>query len=156
MIRSGLAAIVIAALAIVVPVAVAQPSTPDNGDGRYTFHRAEEGYMRLDGKTGQVSMCNRRPAGWQCQAAPDERSALEAEIARLQSDNAALKKEILSRNLPLPNGIRPDTPAAGPDAQRPQSREEAEVNRVVRMFDRVWRRLTEMIASVRRDIMKRI
>ena len=57
-------------------------------------------------------MCNRRASGWQCQLVPDERAALEAEISRLQSDNAALKKELLSRSLPLPNGVRPDQPAA--------------------------------------------
>ena len=153
MIRSGRWAIVIAASALTASIALAQPSTPENGDGRFTFHRAGDGYMRLDGKTGQVSMCNRRPAGWQCQVVPDERTALEAEIARLQSDNAALKKDILSRNLPLPNGIRPDTPAS-PDAQRPPGRED-EVNSVVQMFEKVWRRLVEMIASVQRDITKR-
>ena len=88
----------------------AQPSSPEGGDTRFTFHRADDGYLRLDGRSGQVSMCQRRTTGWQCQLVPDERTALEAEISRLQSDNAALKKELLSRNLPLPDGMRPDQP----------------------------------------------
>ena len=154
MIRSGLLAFAIAASALVASSAGAQPP-PENGDGRYTFHRAGDGYVRLDERTGQVSMCNRRPSGWQCNLLPDERTALEAEIARLQADNAALKKELLSRNLALPSGIRPDPPAPGPDAQRPPSRDEAEVNRVVNLFEKVWRRLVEMIASVQRDLLKR-
>jgi len=33
---------------------------------------------------------------------PDERSALETEIARLQDENATLKKEPLARGLPVP------------------------------------------------------
>ncbi len=81
---------------------------PESEDGRFTFHRADDGYLRLDGRTGQVSLCNRRPAGWLCQAVPDDRLALEAEIARLQGENALLKKELLSRNLPLPNNVRPE------------------------------------------------
>ena len=86
--------------------AAAQNAPPDSEDGRYTFNRAEEGYLRLDGRTGQVSLCTRRQVGWACQAVPDERTALEAEIARLQRDNAALKKELLARNLPLPGMVQ--------------------------------------------------
>src|SRR5262245_22433212 len=100
MIRSRLLAMVLAGSALAAAAAVAQPAPPEAGDGRFTFSRADDGgYLRLDGRTGQVSLCNRRASGWQCQLVPDERVALEAEIARLQSDNAALKKELLSRNL---------------------------------------------------------
>ena len=56
------------------------------------------------------------PAGWHCQPVPDERSALEAEIARLQGDNAALKKELLSRK-PAAAGRHASGPA-GPQVQR--------------------------------------
>ena len=38
---------------------------------------------------------------------PDERSALETEIARLQGENATLKKELLARGLPLPGASSP-------------------------------------------------
>jgi hypothetical protein len=152
--RSALPALAIAIMAFAAP-ASAQP--PENGDGRFTYHRAtDDGYWRLDSRTGQVSMCQRRQSGWQCQVVPDERNAMEAEIARLQGENAALKKELLSRNIALPDGIRADPLVPGPNAHRPQSRDEAEVNRVMTMIDRVWRRLVDMIHSVQRDIFKRI
>ena len=85
---------------------------------RYTFNRADDGYLRLDGRTGQVSICTRRPVGWACQAVPDERTALEAEIARLQGENVALKKELIARNLPLPGTVKPEPPAAKPEEPR--------------------------------------
>jgi hypothetical protein len=151
MIRPCLAAIVIAAL--VAPLAHAQP--PDNGDGRFSFHRADDGYLRLDGKTGQVSICGRRGTGWQCHLVPDERSALETEIARLQADNAALKKELLARNLPLPGGMRPESPASTPSRKGPQISDE-EINRMMDVFEKVWRRLVDMITSVQQDLRKRI
>ena len=156
MIRSRLLATSIAGSAVAATVANAQPSSPEGGDARFTFHRADDGYLRLDGRSGQVSMCNRRSSGWQCQLVPDERTALEAEIARLQSDNAALKKELLSRNLPLPNGMRPDQPAPKSQVQRPQLPDDAELNRIMGVLEKVWRRLVEMIASVQRDLQKRI
>ncbi|MPZ38569.1 MAG: hypothetical protein GEU95_10960 [Rhizobiales bacterium] len=155
MIRSRITAVVIAACALAATAAGAQPTSPEGGDARFTFHRADEGYLRLDGRSGQVAMCNRRTSGWQCQLVPDERTALEAEISRLQNDNAALKKELLSRDLPLPDGMRPDQ-AGKSQVRRPQSPDDAEINRVMSVIEKVWRRLVEMIASVQRDIQKRI
>ena len=151
-----LAIVVVAGSALAAPVAGAQPSSPESGDGRFTFHRADDGYLRLDGRSGQVSMCTRRTSGWQCQLVPDERTALEAEIARLQSDNAVLKKELLTRSLPLPNGMSPDQPGPRSNVQRPQVPDDAELNRIMSVLERVWRRLVEMIASVQRDLQKRI
>jgi hypothetical protein len=154
MIRSGFSAIVIAAATLAAPVAVAQPTAPENGDARFSFHRAGDGYVRLDQRTGQVSNCNRRPSGWQCQLVPDERAALEAEVARLQGDNATLKKELLTRNIALPDGIGPEPPAPTPSAQTPETRNEARVRRIKREINKVWRRLVDMIASVQ-DILRR-
>ena len=61
--------------------------------------------LRLDTRTGAVSLCAKQAAGWACNAVPDERAALENEIARLQRENGALKKDMLARNLPLPGGV---------------------------------------------------
>lgn len=156
MIRSVLSVLVLAAAALATPAATAQPSTPDNADARFTFHRADDGgYMRLDGKTGWVSHCSRRPAGWECHVVPDERTAFEAEIARLQTDNAALKKELLAHNLPLPNGVQPEPQVSKPNEPRQESRNEARLRRVMHEIDKIWRRIVDMIASVQREIMKR-
>ena len=157
MIRSRLLAIVvIAGSGLAAAAAGAQPSSPEGGDTRFTFHRADDGYLRLDGRSGQVSMCHRRTTGWQCQLVPDERTALEAEISRLQSDTAALKKELLSRNLPLPDGMRPDQPGPKSQVQRPQLPDDAELNRIMGVMEKIWRRMVEMIQSVQRDLQKRI
>src|SRR5215813_8003401 len=58
-----------------------------------------DGVLRLDTRTGQVSQCSRSDIGWACKVVPDERSALETEIARLQGENTSLKKELLARGL---------------------------------------------------------
>jgi len=157
MTRSSLLAmfVIVVGSVLAAGAAAAQPSSPEGGDARFTFHRADDGYLRLDGRSGQVSMCNRRTSGWQCQLVPDERAALEAEISRLQSDNAALKKELLSRSLPLPNGMRPDEPGSKSQVQRPPLPDDAELNRVMAVMEKIWRRMVEMIMSVQRDLQKR-
>ena len=105
-------ALIAAGLVCAAPALQAQSGSPDNEDNRYIFNRADDGYLRLDGRTGQVSLCTRRTVGWACQTVPDERSALEAEIARLQGENVALKKDLLAHNLPLPGVLKPEPPAA--------------------------------------------
>jgi exonuclease VII small subunit len=60
--------------------------------GRFTFSRVNDGFLRLDNDSGQVAFCSAQGRGWACQAAPENQPALEAEIAGLQEDVAALKK----------------------------------------------------------------
>src|SRR5262249_39595870 len=116
MIRTAL--FVLATLALAGLAAWAQSTGPESDGSRYTFNRSDDGYLRLDGRTGQVAICARRRVGWTCEAVPDERAALEAEIARLQGENTAVKKELLARNLPLPGTVKPEPPAAEPEEPR--------------------------------------
>ena len=59
---------------------------------RFTFSRVNNGFLRLDNDSGQVAYCSVQGRGWTCQAAPENRPALETEIAGLQDDVAALQK----------------------------------------------------------------
>jgi len=93
-----------------------QEQPPEFGDARFAFHRSDDGYVRLDLRTGEVAACSRREAGWTCAPAPDERAALDGEIARLQRENAALKNALLARGVPLPNGTTADAPPSPPPA----------------------------------------
>ena len=118
----------------------------ENEDSRFTFYRAEGGFLRLDGRSGQVSLCTKHQAGWLCEMLPEERTAFEAEIARLEGNNAALKQVVLAHDLPLPAGMAAET-APGPGHDR--------VNRIVSAVGVVWRRLVAMVESVQRDLLKR-
>ena len=92
------------AFAALAPAAQAQPM-PDSENGRYSFSTVADGMLRLDTRTGAVSICARKDASWACTSVPDERQALENEIARLQRENGTLKKDLLARGLPLPGGV---------------------------------------------------
>ena len=127
----------------------------EGDDTRFTLHRADDGYLRLDGRTGQVSICAQRSAGWACQMVPDERNAIEAEIARLQSENVALKKELVARNLPLPGSVKPDPPSPKPEEPRLQLPNDADLDKVVNFMEKVWRRLVEMIVTLQKDLLNK-
>jgi len=159
--------------------AQAPDATPPAETGRYSFHRRGEDFVRLDAQTGQLSQCGWSAIGWSCKTAPDERSALESEIGRLQRENATLKRSLLSRGLELPAGVLPDTtrqsqsgqvqpksdtlrpPADVPDASRddsiagPKAPGEADLDRAVAYIKKVWRRLVEMMIDLQRDIQRK-
>lgn len=145
--------LVLAPLLLLAAPAAAQDS-PGTENGRYALSRTDDGYLRLDQQTGHVSICTRRDLGWACQTVPDERSALEDEIARLQKDNASLKKEMMARGLALPGTPQSKAqPKAEPDSKSPT---DAEIDRALATAERIWRRFVEMIARLQRDIFTQI
>lgn len=146
--------LLVAGCVLAAPAAFAQVPEAGSDDSRYSFNRIDDGYLRLDGRTGQVSLCSRRSSGWACQMVPDERSALEAEITRLQADNAALKKEMIARNLPLPGTVEPEQPATKPESGL-QLPSDADLNKVMTFMEKVWRRLVEMIGTLQKEILNR-
>jgi hypothetical protein len=149
------------------PPAAAQTApgqTAPGDDGRYSFHRSGDGFIRLDSRTGQVAQCGWSSTGWACKLVPDERVALESEIGRLERDNAELKKSLLSHNIELPNGmvaqVQPQAPVPpadvpDPSAKAPQVPTDAELDRAFAFMKNVWRRLVDMMADLQRDIQKK-
>ena len=137
--------IVLAVLVALTPGAQAQPA-PDSENGRYTFSQVPDGMLRLDTRSGAVSLCAKKETGWACITVPDERAALENEIARLQRENGALKKDVLARGLPLPGGV-----ASAPSGNQRELNlkvplpSDAEIDRVMSAFEKMWRRLMDMV-----------
>jgi hypothetical protein len=162
-------AVVVAAATLSAPAVLAQ--VPDE-DKRYQFNQVADGYLRLDLKTGEVSLCSRRDIGWSCVAVADDRAAFDSEIARLQGENATLKKAMLDRGLPLPGGVKPEALAAptapaqpdspsvpppaargdGPDLKLPS---DAEIDRMMAVVEKIWRRFAEMMMNVQKDLTKK-
>jgi hypothetical protein len=152
-------ALLVAATAVAGSTAHAQTAAPEASpeDSRYSFHRVDEGFLRLDGRTGQVSLCSRKTVGFGCHAVPDERMALESEIARLQNESSSLKKELLTRGIALPGGIKEEkdpqvSKRSEPDLKLPSA---AEMERMRVMVEKVWRRLVEMIVNLQKDMLQK-
>jgi hypothetical protein len=158
MIAKGIA-IAAAAVCFTLP-AIAEDAPPDNEGGRYMFNKVADGFVRLDTRSGEVALCNQRTVGWACEAAPEDRAVLENEIARLRGENAALKKDILSRGLPLPPGAMPEPPVAqngAPQNDLPGLRlpSDADVDRVMALVGRAWHRLVEALERAQKQVLNR-
>ena len=112
--------------------------------------------MRLDTQTGEVSLCSQRTVGWACQAVPEDRAVLENEIARLRAENAALKKDILARGLPLPAGTLPEPPVVR-DGDHGAAAAPAMpiIDRMVALVGQLWHRLVEAIARAQKQVLNK-
>lgn len=130
-----------------------QDGTPLTAPSRYTFSRVDDGFLRLDNSTGQIAFCSPHSVGWACQAVPEDRAALEKEIARLQDEVASLKTQISALRAP-PAPPRPPadlTPPADKSAEAAKLREDLERARVA--VENAWRRLVDMIVNFQKDMM---
>ena len=165
LVRTAALAAIGMALAAAAPV-FAEDATPDSAGGRYMFNNTAEGVVRLDTKNGEVAFCSQRGVGWACIAAPEDRALLENEIARLQAENAALKKDILARGLPLPPGAMPEPPMAqnNPTQSNPAQNKtgqnsitvplpsDADIDRVTDFANRMWHRFKDMVDRAQQQI----
>jgi len=147
-------AIVIAALALTATACAEDAVPPDADEARYSFHKVDEGFLRLDLQTGQVALCGRQTVGWACVAVADDRAVLENEIARLQKENAQLKRALLSHDLPLPSGSAPESPPPGGDQHLTLRLPTIEdINRMVAFAGHAWQRLVEAIGNVENQVL---
>jgi hypothetical protein len=151
MLRIAIAVALLALASLSFSPAPAQELAGPSDSARYTFHRVQDTFLRLDARTGQVSRCGWIIDGWFCRVVPDERMAFETEIARLQTGNIALKKELLARGLPLPDGIKADPPVARDNDVKLPS--DVELDRAPGFLEKVWRRMVGMMVNLQRDVL---
>jgi hypothetical protein len=157
-------AVAVVAVCLSAPAPVfADDAMPDSGGGRYTFNKTTDGVVRLDTQTGQVALCTQRTVGWACQMAPEDRTALEGEIARLRSENATLKQSLLSHGLALPPGTVAEAPGdhgtditihlpSDSDVDRGMAQALAQASAYA---DRVWRNFVDAVARAQRQMLNK-
>jgi hypothetical protein len=149
---------------------------PTDENGRYALSATDKGYLRLDTRTGAVSICTRK-GGWACRVVPDERTALDQEIGHLQAQVDALKAQLSSsreraKGAEAPPAGRdslrlkedaPQASAAGSEAERKSAPADAGRDAAASQgasaqgglaaaFDGAWRQLVDIAVCVRKTI----
>jgi hypothetical protein len=122
------AAFLVLALTAAPALAQTQADPPASDNGRYAMTQTADGFLRLDTRTGKVSLCVTKDGMAQCRAAADERDAWEREIAQLRRDNEELKKRLAG---------------GGPMLRLPNEQEVDQalgfMEKMIRRFDRMFR-----------------
>lgn len=160
---------------------LSQENPPAVPPGRFTFSRVNNGFLRLDKESGQVAFCSTQGRGWACQAASENRPAVEGQLADLRDDVAALqdgvssvkklqteiirlreevsslKKEIVALKEPPPPrppaDLSPPVGKSGDVTIKLPTRED--MARVNAFIEETWRRLVDMINTMQKDMMRK-
>jgi len=141
-------------------------SAPDTENGRFSLAPVPEGFLRMDGRTGAVSLCT-SAGGWTCRLVPDERTALDSEIGRLQAENKALKESAQSgttsgkTDMPLAKEDSKKSAQASPDNKMsPDKKIELQLppehEKLMALIDRVWDRLIDMAVRLQKRLSEKI
>jgi hypothetical protein len=146
-------------------------SMPDTENGRYALSPVADGVLRLDTRTGTMSICNDKGAGWACYATPDERAAFDEEIGRLQKEKAELKLQLAQREpgvagkidepLPKTDSLKQPKTADGarkieiPKIEIPLP-SDRDLDRMMGFLEQAWRRLVDMANRMQKDVTGKI
>ena len=114
------------------------PATAQEAD-RYTMEKSANGFVRMDRKTGEMSICEERSGQLVCKLAADERSAFQDEVERLQDRVSGLEKrvaEIETVSRLKPQGVLPT---------------EEEFEKSLGYMERFFRRFMEIVKDFDQD-----
>jgi hypothetical protein len=129
--RPILLALILASLA--GPALAEQPADPSaTENGRYSMTPVQDGFLRLDTRTGAVAMCRLVNGAPECRLAADERAALDNEIGRLQAENRELR-------LKAPPGPSAAAPPSNLPSDQDMDRALSFAERFVRRMMRIMR-----------------
>jgi hypothetical protein len=99
----------ISLLSLLVAAAMTTAAVAEETE-RYRLERTQDGFVRMDLSTGQMSICRERGEQLVCRGAVDEREAHQRDIVELESRLEALEQrlaELERRSLLRPDAVLP-------------------------------------------------
>ena len=128
---------------LVAGAASAQQPGAASGDqaNRFELERTEHGVIRLDRRTGAMTLCRDENGTLACRMQPDERAAYDDELARLEKRVAALEERL--------GRAQPNAQIAPPNAGAPSNAlpSDAEIDRSLSIMERFMRMFFGMVGE---------
>ena len=105
---------------------------------RFQMEKSANGYVRMDTRTGEMSICEETSGQLVCRLAADERAAFENDVERLQDNIDALEKRVAALE------SRP----AIPDALLPS---EEDFEKSLSYMEQFFRRFMGIVKDIEKD-----
>jgi hypothetical protein len=111
---------------------LASPVANAEGTGRYVFDKSDNGIVRLDTQTGEMSTCEQKARQLTCQPAVEENQASASEIERLNQKVDRLEKQLadLEKRVVSPKDLLPS---------------DEQVDRTLGIMERFFRRFLDIV-----------
>lgn len=107
---------------------------------RFTLEKTENGFIRMDTRTGEMSICSEKAGQLVCRLAADERRAFEETLSDLSDRVAALEQRL---ELEAPGSLPGNSQDAIPD--------EAELDRALDAMNKMMRGFFGMVEDLRKE-----
>ncbi len=139
------------ALYIVVPAVAmlglgAATVSGQERQGRFTMSPVDDGFVRLDTQSGEMSMCARRDGKWACEPMTDQTAALHKEIEDLKAENERLSALA---------GAPPPRTGEGLGAIRPEKKlelpSEEDVDRAFDYVEGIFRKFRDRLKEFEKE-----
>jgi hypothetical protein len=144
------------ALCLAVPALAQDTGAPS---GRYQIAPDEDGFVRLDTRTGAMTHCGKREGAWRCDVLADDRAGVDRRLDALDSEVGALKAEIgrLTAALSAMEKKFQTSPAVPPSATDPSATDpsagarEEELDEALSFAERLMRRFFDMVRELKSE-----
>ena len=117
-------------------VAAGGAASAQDGE-RFWVEKSQDGYVRMDRQTGEMSICDQQDGRLVCRLAADDRRALQDEVARLQDEIATIEERLAAlENRPREDGLP----------------SEDEFEKTMGYMERFFRRFMGIVKEFERDL----
>jgi hypothetical protein len=106
--------------------------------GRYTMTPTKDGVLKLDTRTGAVSLCSRSSGDWSCKSVDSDG---QDRIRQLEKENARLRARLADRHL---------APGSN-DGGKMEMPSEEDVDKAMDFMERLLHRFKGMVEDLKKD-----
>ena len=139
------ATLALATLALAAMTMAAPAAETIRQNNRYTLVIVDDGFIRLDTQSGEIARCTGDPEKLTCRLAADERLAYVSEIERLESRIDDLEGRMAELEGAEAHSALKNTERYGLPTDK-------ELDQVMTMTDRVFRRFFGLVRDLKRDL----
>ena len=150
-----------AGLSVLATSASAQLVTEPRDEDQYHVVEIEDGLVRIDRRTGEITECQDSANGWVCRLSADDRLAYEAEINRLDAEVERLENELVVAREASGGAGQDASPIPSPEDETSQDGvlrdrldlpTDEELDAVMETAEEVVRRFFGMVEDLREDL----
>ena len=137
-----LTGLVLAAASSMLLAGILPDAAAHEEEQRYSLEKTAEGYVRLDTRTGEMSICSEASGQLVCRMAADERTAFEDEI-----DRVTARLQDVEKRLTALEGNPPATPSAGLPSEQ-------DFEKTLSYMERFFRRFIGIVKDLDQELRK--
>lgn len=142
------AALVGPAASQTAPAPTQAPAPEANAsEDNFTFAPARGEHLKIDRRTGRVSLCKADDGVWQCRLVPDDRIAYEEEVEALRAENQRLQERVAELE-EMQRSERESSRLFGPE-------DEKKIDEFMDFSGHAMRRFFDMVEDLKRDFENR-